>query len=273
MVASPVVDDRGSVVARLIVRSVARCYDWSYDRSFGDTIAVIDRTIGRRSQRSVARCYDWSCDRSFTPRLIYDQPSGATIDRTLGHTMPRLLVRSVICSMPRLLVPSVAGCNHWSYPPSRLIVRSVVERNNWSYIGRWSLPLVARFPTMAPAIDILQSFVIARPRVETNHRMQSLLEIVANIADRLHLGPIATTRTIQKWYDPEIVRSGVTVALPAIINRKRSQIGLTWSYHQSCVVTPPVVDDRRSRSDKIDGATGRATYRLRLPPVLGHHGR
>ena len=54
-----VVDDRGSEVARLIVRSIARCYDWSYDRSFG---ATIDRTIGRRWQRSVARCYDWSCD-------------------------------------------------------------------------------------------------------------------------------------------------------------------------------------------------------------------
>ena len=53
---------------------------------------------------------------------------------------------------------------------------------------------------MALAIDILQSFVIARPRVEINRGM--LLEIVANIADRSHLGPIATNRTIQKSYDP-----------------------------------------------------------------------
>ena len=48
MVAPPVVYDRGSVVARLIVRSVARCYDLSYDRSFGAMIATIDRTIDRR---------------------------------------------------------------------------------------------------------------------------------------------------------------------------------------------------------------------------------
>ena len=40
--------------------------------------ATIDRTIGRRSQRlivrSVARCYNWSCDRSLPPtidRTIY----------------------------------------------------------------------------------------------------------------------------------------------------------------------------------------------------------
>ena len=55
---------------------------------------------------------------------------------------------------------------------------------------------------MALAIDILQSFVIARPRVEINRGMRPLLEIVANIADRSHLGPIATNRTIQKSYDP-----------------------------------------------------------------------
>ena len=56
---------------------------------------------------------------------------------------------------------------------------------------------------MALAIDILQSFVIARPRVEIGRGMRPLLEIVANIADRSHLGPIiATNRTIQKSYDP-----------------------------------------------------------------------
>ena len=43
-------DDRGSEVARLIVRSVARCYDGSYDRSFGATIDSIHARaiIGRK---------------------------------------------------------------------------------------------------------------------------------------------------------------------------------------------------------------------------------
>ena len=191
MVKPPVVDDRGSEVARLIVRSVARCYDWLYDRSFG---ATIDRTIGRRSQRSVARCYDWSCVWSLHPTIdlrstagchnwSYTRPQDATSACTIGRRMQRLIL------------PSVAGRHDWSYDRSpRLIVRSVVGRNNWSYIGRWSLPLVARFPTMALAIDIFVSFVIARPRVEINRRMRPLMKIVANIADHSHLGPIATNR-------------------------------------------------------------------------------
>ena len=157
---------------RLTVRSVVGRNDRSYD-------AMIDRAIDR-------------C----TPRLIYDRPSGATTDRTPSHRMPRVFVRSV------------AGCNDWSYHRSpavtidrraydrspRLIVPSVVGRNNWSYIGRWSLPLLAQFPTTAVAIDIFLSFVIARPRVEINHHMRPLLEIVANIADRSHLGPIVRFR-------------------------------------------------------------------------------
>ncbi len=55
---------------------------------------------------------------------------------------------------------------------------------------------------MTLAIDILQSSMIARPREEIDRRMRPLLEIVANIADRSHLDPIATNRTIQKSYDP-----------------------------------------------------------------------
>ena len=125
-----------SRIARLIVWSVARCYDWRYDRSHD---ATIDRTIGRTMLRlivrSIARCYDWS----------YDRPQDATIDRTLGHRMSRLIVR--IGRRTR-----------------RLIARSVVGRKNWSCICRWSLPLVGRFLTMHFAIDSLQSFVIARPR-------------------------------------------------------------------------------------------------------------
>ena len=162
---------------RLIVRSVVWCHDC---RSFVRSIVVPrDRsTIGRRVPQlivhSVTWCHKCSYDRSHAGYhyCSYDRSHDATIDRTFGRRTPRL------------------------------IVRSVVRRNNWSYIGRWSLPLVARFPTMVLAIDILPSFVIARPRVEIDRRMRPLLEILANIADRSHLGPIATNRTIQKSYDP-----------------------------------------------------------------------
>ena len=68
--------------------------------------------------------------------------------------------------------------------------------------------------TMARAIDILNSFVIARPHVEIDRGTRPLLEIVANIADRRTL---AQSQPIVQAYDPEIVRSGVTVALPFCI--------------------------------------------------------
>ena len=167
-----------------------KSHDWSYDRSHD---ATIDRTIGRLVPRLIVRPvvgrndrshddYDWSCDWSLHPTIdlrstvgchnwswtrprhecSQDRSQDATIDPTIGRRSPRL------------------------------IVRSVVGRNNWSYIGGWSL--VARFPTMALAIDIFVSLVIARPRVDINRRMRPLLEIVANIADRSHLGPIVRSR-------------------------------------------------------------------------------
>ena len=170
-----------------------KSHDWSYDRSHD---ATIDRTIGRLVPRLIVRSVVGRNDRSHdatidrcTQRLLYDRPSGATTDCTLGHATSALTIGRM---MQRLILPSVAGRHDWSYDRSpRLIVRSVVGRNNWSYIGRWSLPLVARFPTMALAIDIFVLFVIARPRGDINRRMRPLLEIVANIADRSHLGPIS----------------------------------------------------------------------------------
>ena len=156
---------------RLIVRSVVGSNDWSYDRSHDATIdRAIDRCTPRLIVPSVFWCHDWSYARSQDP----------TSARTIGHRTPRLLVRSVAGGNDRLIVPSVAG------------------RHDWSYIGRWSLSLVARYPTMALAIDILQSFVIARPCVEIDRgHMHPLLDIATNIAGRSHLGPIATNRTIQ----------------------------------------------------------------------------
>ena len=63
---------------------------------------------------------------------------------------------------------------------------------------------------MALVIDILQSFVIARPRVEIDRGMRP--------QHGSHLGPIATNS-----YDPEIARSGMTVALPPQHTRQFGQ--------------------------------------------------
>ena len=105
---------------------------------------TIDRTIGRTmlrlTVRSIVAPHDWS----------YDRPSGATIDRMLGHSMPRVLVRLVTYRITQLLVRSVAGCKDWSYHRSPA---AITDRTS-----------VIRFPKMALAVDILQSFVISRPR-------------------------------------------------------------------------------------------------------------
>ena len=142
-------------------------YDWSHyatiDRSCDRSLHLTsDRTIGpgvpQLIVRSATGCQECS----------YDRSQDVTIARTIGIRMPRSIDRTI--------------CRR----PSRLIVHPSL-----------TLRLVARFPTIALSIDILQSFVIARPRVKIDRRMRPLLEIVANIADRSHLGPIATNRTIR----------------------------------------------------------------------------
>ena len=179
---------------------VERMYDWS-QRSL--VIARVKLIVARSMvmfktsnlQFQIVWCHGWS----------YDRSKVATIDRTIGRTMLRLIVRSIVAPhywsfMPRLLVRSVAGGN------DRLIVPSVASRHDWSYIGRWSLPIVARFPRMALATDILQSFVLARPCVKIDRGMRPLLEIVANLADRSQLGQgakatVTPDRTISGSYD------------------------------------------------------------------------
>ena len=135
--------------------------------------------------RSLAGHNDWS----------YDRSQHAMIDRVIGRMMPRLVARSI------------AGRHDWSSDQSHdtTIDRTIGRRTQWltyDTIGRWSLPLVARLPTTDLAIHLLQSLVIARPRVWPIVKDQPPLEIAADIADRSHLDQIATNRTIQKSYDP-----------------------------------------------------------------------
>ena len=139
---------------------------------------------------SVVGRNDWSCDRSHDARLIvlsivaphdlsYHRSSGATVDRTLGHRMPRVIVRSV------------AGCHGW------LIAPSVAGRHDWSYIGRSLIATTSR--TISYDGSCHRYFPIVR---NSSTAGWPLLEIVASIADRSHHGPIATNRTIQKSSGP-----------------------------------------------------------------------
>ena len=93
----------GRTMLRLIVRSVVRCFDCSYDRSFGATIATIDlRSAVGSNDRSLDQSYHRATDHC-TPRLIvrsvtgchdcsYDRSQDATIDRTIGRRPSRLIV-------------------------------------------------------------------------------------------------------------------------------------------------------------------------------------
>ena len=164
-------------------------------KSFGTTI---DRTIGRRMQRlivrSVARCYDWSCYRSLHP----------TIDRTIGIRVPRLIIHSV------------TGCHECSYDRSQdaTIARTIGRRMQRSIdrtIGRRPSRLIIHRSLIATTSRTIYYDVschryspIVHDSMTTriNRSRYALLEIVANIADRSQLGPIASNRTTQKSYDP-----------------------------------------------------------------------
>ena len=155
---------------------------------------------------------DWWCHPS------YDITFGSATTRDLS----RIVARVCECwydqlydwwQMPRLVVRSVAGLDDWPYDRSHdaMIDRTIGRRTHWlTYdraqdaiidrtIGQWSLPLVARLPTTDLAINNLQLF---GDRQIPFAIYDALLEIIAGITDRSHLGQIATNRTIQKSYDP-----------------------------------------------------------------------
>ena len=67
---------------------------------------IVRSVVGRNDRSHDAMIYH-AIDRC-TPRLIYDRPSGATIDRTLCHRMHE-------CSYDR----SHAGCHDCSYDRSQ----------------------------------------------------------------------------------------------------------------------------------------------------------
>ena len=121
-----------------------------------------------------------------------------TIDRTIGFRVPRCIVHSV------------TWCHECSYDRSQdaTIARTIGRRMQRSIdrtIGRRPSRVIVHrslIATTSRTISYDGSCHRYSPRVEIDRGMRPVLEIVANIADRLPLGPIATNRTIQKSYDP-----------------------------------------------------------------------
>ena len=128
--------------------------------------------------RSIVASHDW----------LYRRSSGATIDRTLGHRISRVLTydRTQYATIARTI--------------GRRMQRSI-DRT----IGRRPSRLIVRqslIATTSCKISCDGSCHRYSPIVSNRSRVRPLLEIVAKLADRSHFGPIAINRTIQKSYDP-----------------------------------------------------------------------
>ena len=126
--------------------------------------------------------------------------------------------RSIDRCTRRIIVPSIFGCHDSSYDRSQdaTIARTSgrrMQRSNDRTIGRRPSRLIVHRPLIATTSRTISYdgschryspivCDIATTR-EVDRGMRPLLEIVASIADRSHLGAIiATKRTIQKSYDP-----------------------------------------------------------------------
>ena len=108
--------------------------------------------------------------------LSYARSQDATSGHTIGRRMPRLLVRSVAGDNDRLIVPSVAGRHDFLYDGSCHRYSPIVRNSATTRRDR------SRYPTATR---------------DRSKRCRS----VAHWPNR------------NQSYDPEIVRSGVTVAL------------------------------------------------------------
>ena len=149
--------------------------------------------------KSVERTHDW-CDRSLSP----------TIDRTIGLRVPRLIVRSV------------TACHECSYDRSQdaTIPRTIGRRMQRSIdrnIGRRSSRLIVHrslIATTSRTISYDGSCHRYSPIVRDSATTRSDRSRHATAAgDRnIHCRSVAPSLNRNQSYDPEIVRSGVTVA-------------------------------------------------------------
>ena len=156
-------------------------------------LRLIVRLIDRCTHlRSTVGCHNWS----------YTRPQDATSARTIGRRMKRLIL------------PSVAGRHDWSYDRSpRLIVRSVVDSSG-AITDRTSV--VDRYHysrTISYDGSCHRYFRIVRDSATT---CISKSPYATAAGDRSkHCRSFAPWPNRNQSYDPEIVRSGVTVALVA----------------------------------------------------------
>ena len=158
-------------------------HERSYDRSY---IAKIDRTIGRTMLRLIVRSIVAS------PDWLYHRYSGATIDRILRHRISRVLVRSVtvshVCSYDQAEDAS---------RPSRLIVHQSLIATTSRTIS-WYGSCHRNSPIVRDSA--------------TTRRDRSRYATAAGVR-RNNCRSVAPWPNRNQSYDPEIVRSCVTVAL------------------------------------------------------------
>ena len=156
-------------------------------------------------------------------RLIVVPNDWSTIDRRV----PQLIVHSVT---PRVLARSVAGCNDWSYHRSPTVtIDRTIGRHDWSYDR-----------SSGAMTDLHRSLIATTSRtISYDGSCHRYFRIVHDSATtRRYQSPYATAagdrskhcRSFASWpnrnqsYDPEIVQSGVTVALVA----RRLHVIIIW---------------------------------------------
>ena len=139
-----------------------------------------------------------------TWNLLFQIVSGRTISRATGRATWRPVAPPIDCSrrIPGLIVRSIIGGHDWSY-----------DRSFMATTGR-----TISYDMMALVIDLLQSVLIARPRVRpivwwptTSKKYRS--QYATSSGDRSkHCRSVARSPNHNQSYDQAIVRPGVTVA-------------------------------------------------------------
>ena len=162
-------------------------YDWSRVIARGKSVAT----------RSMVMFKTWN--------LLFQIVSVRTISRATGRATLRPVAPAIDCSrrIPRLIVQSIVGGHDRSYDRSFMATTS----------------LTISYDMMDLVIDLLQSVLIARPRVRpivrrptTSKKDRSQYAIASGDRSK-HCRSVARSPNHNQSYDQAIVRSGVTVAL------------------------------------------------------------
>ena len=140
-----------------------------------------------------------------TWNLLFQIVNCRTIGRATGRATLRPVAPPIDCSrrIPRLIVRSIVGGHDWSYDRSFMATTS----------------RTISYDMMDLVIDLLQSVLIARPRVRpivrwpTTSKKDRSQYATASGDRSKHCRSVARSPNHNQSYDQAIVRSGVTVAL------------------------------------------------------------